>query len=121
MGIGYVLQMGARTWAVDYRMPPDHPYPVPLDDCVAAYRSMLEEYRAEEIVVGGASAGGNLAAALILRARGNEGLPAAGRGGTADAGDRPDRVRPLLPDEPRPGQPPHREPAAGQSAVRSGP
>ncbi len=74
MGIGDALQMGARTWAVDYRMPPDHPYPVPLDDCVAAYRSMLEEYRAEEIVVGGASAGGNLAAALILRAR-DEGLP----------------------------------------------
>ena len=35
---------------------------------------MLREHRPEELVVGGISAGGNLAAALILRAR-DEGLP----------------------------------------------
>jgi epsilon-lactone hydrolase len=64
----------ARTWSVDYRMPPDHPYPTPLDDCLTAYRMLLEERDASEIIVGGASAGGNLAAALILRAR-DEGLP----------------------------------------------
>jgi epsilon-lactone hydrolase len=64
----------ARTWAVDYRMPPDHPFPVPLDDCLAAYRLLLADRRPEEIIVGGASAGGNLAAALVLRAR-DEGLP----------------------------------------------
>ena len=67
-------QIGVRTWSVDYRMPPDHPYPTPVDDCVTAYRALLEERRPEEIVVGGASAGGNLAAALLLRAR-DEGLP----------------------------------------------
>lgn len=66
--------VGARVWAVDYRMPPDHPFPVPLDDCLAAYRALLQEHLPEEIVVGGVSAGGNLAAALILRAR-DEGLP----------------------------------------------
>ncbi len=64
----------ARTWGVDYRMPPDHPFPTPLDDCLSAYRLLLEERRPEEIIVGGASAGGNLAAALVLRAR-DEGLP----------------------------------------------
>jgi epsilon-lactone hydrolase len=69
MGIGDALQMGVRTWAVDYRMPPDDPYPAPLDDCVAVYSSMLGDYRPEDIVVGGASAGGNLAAALLLRSR----------------------------------------------------
>jgi acetyl esterase/lipase len=74
MGIGDALQMGVSTWALDYRMPPGHPYPAPLDDCVAVYRSMLKDYRPGEIVVGGASAGGNLAAALLLRAR-DEGLP----------------------------------------------
>jgi acetyl esterase/lipase len=67
-------EVGARVWAVDYRMPPEHPYPTPLDDCVTAYRLLLRERRPEEVIVGGMSAGGNLAAALILRAR-DEGLP----------------------------------------------
>ena len=66
--------VGARTWAVDYRMPPYHPYPVPLDDCVAAYRALLEEHSPEEIIIGGVSGGGNLTLTTILRAR-DEGLP----------------------------------------------
>ncbi|HXA32153.1 MAG TPA: alpha/beta hydrolase [Acidimicrobiales bacterium] len=65
---------GARTWAIDYRMPPDDPYPASLDDCLTAYRALLGEHRPQDIIVRGASAGGNLAAALILRAR-DEGLP----------------------------------------------
>ncbi len=62
------------TWGVDYRMPPEHPYPAPLDDCLAVYRSLLGEYPPQSIIVGGVSAGGNLAAALMLRAK-DEGLP----------------------------------------------
>ena len=65
---------GACAWTVDYRMPPDFPFPTPLDDCLTAYRALLDERRPHEIIVGGTSAGGNLAAALILRAR-DEGLP----------------------------------------------
>jgi acetyl esterase/lipase len=67
-------RVGVRVWAVDYRMPPDHPYPTPLDDCVTVYRALLRDHRPEQIIVGGGSAGGNLAAALLLRAR-DEGLP----------------------------------------------
>ncbi len=63
------LRVGARTVSVDYRMPPDHPYPAGLDDCVAVYRALADHYGAANIVVGGSSAGGNLAAALVLRAR----------------------------------------------------
>jgi monoterpene epsilon-lactone hydrolase len=74
MGILAAERMQVTTWTIDYRMPPDHPYPAALEDCVAAYRAMLEVHRPEEIVVGGESAGGNLAAALVLRAR-DEGLP----------------------------------------------
>ncbi len=74
MGIMAARRAGLHTWAVDYRMPPDHPYPTPLDDCVAVYRALLEIKPAEKIVVAGGSAGGNLAAALMLRARA-EGLP----------------------------------------------
>jgi acetyl esterase/lipase len=73
-GIDNARRIGARSWVVDYRMPPDHPYPTPLDDCVRAYRALLEQYRPEEIIIGGPSAGANLAASTILRARA-EGLP----------------------------------------------
>jgi epsilon-lactone hydrolase len=72
--IGAATAVGVRVWSVDYRMPPDHPFPVPLDDCLTAYKKLLEERESSEVVVGGASAGGNLAAALVLRAR-DEGLP----------------------------------------------
>ncbi|ROO87541.1 acetyl esterase/lipase [Actinocorallia herbida] len=64
----------AKVWAVDYRMPPDHPYPAGVDDCLTAYRALLREHPPERIIVGGASAGGNLAPAMVLRAR-DEGLP----------------------------------------------
>jgi epsilon-lactone hydrolase len=67
-------ELKVRTWSVDYRMPPDHPFPIPLDDCLTAYRLLLDERHPSEVIVGGASAGGNLAAALVLRAR-DEGLP----------------------------------------------
>jgi epsilon-lactone hydrolase len=74
MAVLATLRNGVRTWSPDYRMPPDHPYPAALDDCVAVYRDLLERHRPGEITVGGVSAGGNLAAALVLRAR-DEGLP----------------------------------------------
>ena len=74
MGVGLAARLQQRVWAVDYRTPPDHPYPAALDDCLEAYRALLRERPAGQIVVSGGSAGGNLAAALVLRAR-DEGLP----------------------------------------------
>ncbi|BAX61735.1 alpha/beta hydrolase [Burkholderia stabilis] len=67
-------RLGIRCYGVDYRLPPEHPYPAALDDCIAAYAYMLEHFAPENIVIGGRSAGGNLAAAMVLRAR-DEGLP----------------------------------------------
>jgi len=74
MGLMVAARIGVATWSIDYRMPPDHPYPAALDDCLAVYRQLLDRYPAHRIVVGGISGGGNLAAALALRAR-DEGLP----------------------------------------------
>jgi acetyl esterase/lipase len=67
-------QHGVRCYGVDYRMPPEHPFPAALDDCLATYRYVLERHGPENVIVGGRSAGGNLAAAMLLRAK-DEGLP----------------------------------------------
>jgi acetyl esterase/lipase len=64
---------GMLTWGPDYRTAPEHPYPAALDDCLAVYRALLEVRDPADVFVGGVSAGGNLAAALMLRAR-DEGL-----------------------------------------------
>ncbi len=69
MATGTALAIGARTYAVDYRMPPDHPYPTPLEDCLAGYQFLLQHHDPAQIVVHGGSAGGNLAAAMVLRLR----------------------------------------------------
>jgi epsilon-lactone hydrolase len=74
MASGNAMVNGMVTWAPDYRMPPLHPYPDPLDDCLAVYRALLGQRQPHDIFVGGGSAGGNLAAALVVRAR-DEGLP----------------------------------------------
>lgn len=67
-------QHGVDCYGVDYRMPPEHPYPAALDDCMTAYRLVLERHAPRHIAICGRSAGGNLAAAMLLRAR-DEGLP----------------------------------------------
>ena len=67
-------QHAVLCYGVDYRMPPEHPYPAALDDCLTAYRHALKSHAARNIIIGGRSAGGNLAAATLLRAR-EEGLP----------------------------------------------
>lgn len=74
MAMASAARLQVRVVAVDYRMPPDHPYPAGLDDCVAFYRMLLRDRSPQEIVVGGGSAGGNLTAAMLLKAR-DLGLP----------------------------------------------
>lgn len=66
--------VGVEVYGPDYRNPPEFPYPAALDDCLAVYRELLKHHKPQNIIVGGSSAGGNLAAAMILRAR-DEGLP----------------------------------------------
>jgi acetyl esterase/lipase len=74
MACAQAASVGMPVWAPDYRMPPLHPYPAALDDCIAVYRRLVDERAPSSVFVGGASAGGNLAAALIVRAK-DEGLP----------------------------------------------
>ena len=53
--------------AIDYRMPPQHPFPTAVDDVVTIHQHVLESYKPEEIGFGGSSAGGGLALASIHR------------------------------------------------------
>ena len=67
-------RLGVTTVSVDYRMPPDHPFPAAPEDCVAVYRELIKTYDPAHVVIGGSSAGGNLAAAATLMIR-DRGLP----------------------------------------------
>jgi acetyl esterase len=65
--------------SADYRLAPEHRFPIPLDDCWSVLRwadGHLGErgWNGSTLAVGGTSSGGNLAAAVALRAR-DEGLP----------------------------------------------
>lgn len=60
----------ARTFALDYRLAPEHRFPAQLEDALSAYQWLLNSGIAPEaLVIGGDSAGGNLALALVLAAR----------------------------------------------------
>ncbi len=64
---------GFRVFAPDYRLAPEHPFPAPLEDVVAAWRALRAQHDADSpgqrLVLAGESAGGNLALALMLSLR----------------------------------------------------
>ncbi|MGD9622378.1 MAG: alpha/beta hydrolase fold domain-containing protein [Mycolicibacterium sp.] len=69
---------GITVIEVDYRMPPDHPFPAASDDAMAVWKAALQMAPPANIGLCGGSAGGGLALSTVLRAK-NEGvaLPAA--------------------------------------------
>ena len=68
---------GATVVSVDYRVAPEHPFPVPLDDCFDALSWVASLDGSAPLIVGGDSAGGNMAAVCALRARDRGGPPLA--------------------------------------------
>jgi len=70
---------GVRALVVGYRLAPEHKYPAAFDDGLHAYRWLREHgVAAQQMVIGGDSAGGGLALATLLALRdGGEELPRA--------------------------------------------
>lgn len=79
MGAYLAQKLGLRVLMVDYRLAPDYPFPAALDDCVTVYRWLLkQDILAQDIVVAGDSAGGNLTVTMLMQLRDNGyALPAA--------------------------------------------
>jgi acetyl esterase/lipase len=79
MGAHLALILGFRILFVDYRLAPDDPFPAALEDCVTAYCWLLEQgISAQNIVVAGDSAGGNLTITMLMKLRDSgDSLPAA--------------------------------------------
>ena len=83
-GIGHF-----RVISIDYRMPPDHPFPAAMDDTDAVWRAALHMQRPGNMAVFGTSTGGGMTLLLVQRARAEHlPLPAAIAPGTpwADLG-----------------------------------
>lgn len=74
---------GFKVVSVDYRMPPDFPYPAAMDDAMAVWKELVKTNKPQNMAVFGTSTGGAMTLALVLRAKAeNVPLPGAIAPGT---------------------------------------
>ncbi|WP_274645203.1 alpha/beta hydrolase [Microbacterium sp. C7(2022)] len=71
--VDFARTLGITVASVDYRLAPEHPAPAALEDCYAALRWLFDHASERDIdptriAIGGASAGGGLAAGVALMA-----------------------------------------------------
>ena len=65
---------GYKVISIDYRMPPDFPYPAAMDDAMAVWREVVKTTDPRRTAIFGTSTGGGMTLAMILRAK-QENLP----------------------------------------------
>jgi monoterpene epsilon-lactone hydrolase len=65
---------GFKVLAIDYRMPPDFPYPAAMDDAMAVWKKAVTLANPKNMAIFGSSTGGGMTLAMVLRAR-DEHLP----------------------------------------------
>jgi epsilon-lactone hydrolase len=64
--------------SIDYRMPPDHPFPAATDDVLAVWKAVLNDHDPGTVVMGGTSAGAALTMTTMLRCKADKvAMPAA--------------------------------------------
>ncbi|KQV94282.1 alpha/beta hydrolase [Streptomyces sp. Root369] len=78
--IAFARELGITVAAVRYRLGPDHPAPAAVEDAYAGLRGLVAragdlKIDVDRIAIGGASAGGGIAAALALLAHDRAEIP----------------------------------------------
>jgi len=63
-----------KVISIDYRMPPDFPYPAAMDDAMAVWKEAVKTNDPKKMAIFGTSTGGGMTLAMVLRAK-TEGLP----------------------------------------------
>jgi monoterpene epsilon-lactone hydrolase len=66
-----------KVISIDYRMPPDFPYPAAMDDAMAVWKEVVKTSDPKKMAIFGTSTGGGMTLAMVLRAK-TEGLPLPG-------------------------------------------
>ena len=72
--LAWAAELGLAVISVEYRLAPEHPHPVPAEDCYTGLEWVVAHARdlgidPDRVVLAGVSAGGGLAAAVALMAR----------------------------------------------------
>jgi acetyl esterase len=70
----YAERIPCKVVLTDYRLAPKYPFPIPVEDCFSTYKWVLDHVDMlgidkNKIIIGGDSAGGNLATAVTLMVR----------------------------------------------------
>lgn len=67
---GYTAKrLGYNVYSIDYRLAPEYAFPFGAEDCLKAYKMLVEKYGAKNICLIGESAGGNLVLSVALQAK----------------------------------------------------